>query len=543
MKEKKMTKKRPETLPNLLKNLASEHGDETALIYDGETLAFGELEERSCYLAGGLACLGIGEGDRVAVWLPNLFAPVELEFALARLGAVAVALNTRFRAHEVEDILSRSGARALAYAPNFKGIGFSSILEEVDVASTPELETEILVGGGDPRSLERNAVAYKNLLDGELFEEDLSSPEAPCNVFTSSGTTSVPKLVLHSQKGIENHARAVADAFGYGEYSCVALGALPFCGVFGFNSTMSVLAAGRPCVLMPVFDSEEAVQLIETHNVTHLNGTDEMLHRILRAVGLDTERVSSLKEAGFASFNMGGEELVENGDSLGKRFYQCYGSTEVQALMAHQPSEAEAEQRALAGGVPSSVEYEVRVRDRKSGELLSPGEPGELEVRGPNVMLGYMGDPEAEEENFTDDGYVRTGDLGYLTEYGFVYLSRIDDALRLGGFLVSPQEIEAYLEGLPGVAASQVVGVSTENGTVAVGFVVVEEGREFDEGQVIEQCRKDLAKFKVPRRIIALTDFPKTEGANGVKVKRDELREMAAEALETEEARSGARGS
>jgi fatty-acyl-CoA synthase len=158
-------------------------------------------------------------------------------------------------------------------------------------------------------------------------------------------------------------------------------------------------------------------------------------------------------------------------------------------------------------------------------------------------MLGYMGDPEAEEENFTDDGYVRTGDLGYLTEYGFVYLSRIDDALRLGGFLVSPQEIEAYLEGLPGVAASQVVGVSTENGTVAVGFVVVEEGREFDEGQVIEQCRKDLAKFKVPRRIIALTDLPKTEGANGVKVKRDELREMAAEALETEEARSGARGS
>jgi fatty-acyl-CoA synthase len=541
MKEKRMKKKRPETLPYLLKDLAGEHGDEPALICDDETLAFGELEERSRYLAGGLTRLGIGEGDRIAVWLPNLFAPVELEFALARLGAVA--LNTRFRAHEVEDILSRPEARALAYVPSFKGIDFSSILEEVDVANMPELETEILVGGGDPRSSKREAVAYEDLLDGELLEENLSSPEAPCNVFTSSGTTSAPKLVLHSQKGIENHARAVAGAFGYREDGCVALGALPFCGVFGFNSIMGVLAAGRPCVLMPVFDPEEALQLIETHNITHLNGTDEMLQRILEAGGSRPQGVSSLKEAGFASFNTGGEELVEKGDSLGKRFYQCYGSTEVQALMAHQPPEAEAEQRALAGGVPSSGEYEVRVRDRKSGELLPPEEIGELEVRGPNVMVGYMGDPVAEEENFTDDGYVRTGDLGYLTEYGFVYLSRIGDALRLGGFLVSPQEIEAYLEGLPGIVASQVVGVSTENGTVAVGFVVVEEGWGFDEGYVIEQCRKDLAKFKVPQRIIALTDFPKTEGANGVKVKRDELREMAAEALEAEEVRSSARGS
>ncbi|HZC18856.1 MAG TPA: AMP-binding protein, partial [Rubrobacteraceae bacterium] len=255
-----MKKKRPETLPYLLKDLVGEHGDEPALICDNETLAFGELEERSRYLAGGLAQLGIGEGDRVAVWLPNLFAPVELEFALARLGAVAVALNTRFRAHEVEDSLSRSGARALAYIPSFKGIDFSAILEEVDVANTPELETEILVGGGDPRSSKRKAVAYEDLLDGELFEEDLSSPEAPCNVFTSSGTTSAPKLVLHSQKGIENHARAVADAFDYREDGCVARGALPFCGVFGFNSIMGVLAAGRPCVLMPVFDPEEALR-------------------------------------------------------------------------------------------------------------------------------------------------------------------------------------------------------------------------------------------------------------------------------------------
>ena len=533
-----MTGERLETLPNLLTKLTGEHGDETALTCDDETLTFAGLEERSRFLAGGLARLGIGAGDKVAVWLPNLFAAVELEFALARLGVVAVALNTRFRAHEVEDILSRSDARALVYAPHFKGIDFSSILKEVDPTSTPELGTEILVGGGKPPASGRDAVVYEDLLDAEPLEEDLSFPEASCNVFTSSGTTSAPKLVLHSQRGIASHARAIADAFDYGEDDCVTLGVLPFCGVFGFNSIMGTLAAGRPCVLMPVFDPETAVRLIEAHRITHLNGSDEMLLRILEAGSPHPKRISSLREAGFASFNRGGEEMVAKGDSWGKRFYQCYGSTEVQALMAHQPAEADTEQRALAGGVPSSEEIEVRVRDRETDELLPPEETGELEVRGLNIMIGYMGDPEAEKENFTDDGYVRTGDLGYLTEYGFVYLSRIGDALRLGGFLVSPREIEGYLESLPSIAEAQVVGVTAERGTVAIGFVVAEEGQGFDEDEILELCRKHLAKFKVPQRVIALPDFPKTESANGVKVKREELKEMATEALETEEVRS-----
>lgn len=146
-------------------------------------------------------------------------------------------------------------------------------------------------------------------------------------------------------------------------------------------------------------------------------------------------------------------------------------------------------------------------------------------------MVGYFGDPEAEEENLTDDGYVRTGDLGYLTEYGFVYLNRMGDVLRLGGFLVNPREIEAYLEGLPGVSEAQVVGASTERGTVAVAFVVVGGGTEFDEDSVLERCRRDLARFKVPRRVVALPGFPKADSPNGLKVQRYKLREMAADAI------------
>nr|MDP9488105.1 AMP-binding protein [Actinomycetota bacterium] len=432
---------------------------------------------------------------------------------------------------------------ALVYAPRFGKIDFRSILGNVDPKSVPELETEIRVGEGSGL-FGRDEVAYDDLLEGEPVEEDFSGPEAPCNAFTSSGTTSAPKLVLHSQRGITTHARDVAEAFSYRDRDCVTLGALPLCGVFGFNSLMGTLAAGRPCVLIPVFDADETVRLIEEHRVTHLNGSDEILNRILDAAGEEPERLSSLREAGFASFNAGGEEMVARGDSFEKRFYQCYGASEVQALMAHQPPEADAARRAMAGGVLSSREADVRVRDPESGELLPSGEIGELEVRAPSAMAGYLGDPEATRENLTDDGYVRTGDLGYLTGYGFVYLNRMGDVLRLGGFLVNPREIEAYLEGLPGVAEAQVVGTPTERGAVAVGFVVAAGAGEFDEGAILEHCRRDLAKFKVPRRLVALPDFPKADSPNGLKVQRHRLREMATEAMERERARSeGTRGS
>ena len=144
-------------------------------------------------------------------------------------------------------------------------------------------------------------------------------------------------------------------------------------------------------------------------------------------------------------------------------------------------------------------------------------------------MIGYINNPQAEKETFTGDGYIRTGDLGYLTEDGFVYLTRLGDTLRLSGFLVSPREIEAYLEGLPGIAAAQVVDASTERGDRPVAFVVMEEGYELDEAGVIDRCQEGMAKFK--------EDFPTVDSANGPKVQRNRLREMAEKALEDGEAK------
>jgi fatty-acyl-CoA synthase len=525
-------------LPVTLSNLAGRHGGEVALIYEGETLTFAQLEDRSARLAGGLAESGVEPGDKVAVWLPTTFTWVELEFALARLGAVAVAINTRFLAHEVQDILARSEAKMLVLWPGFKDIDFLSIVADLDAEQIPELETLVLIESnqsalGETFRAGMRTVVYEDLLDHRRMEENLGQPNAPCIAFTSSGTTSAPKLILHAQRGVSMHSQAVAEAFSYRDPDCVVLGMLPFCGVFGFNTVMGTLAAGRPTVLMPVFDAADAVRLIETHKVTHTNGTDEMLRRILSAAS-PASRISSLREAGFASFSGDPKQLVAEGDGLGKTFYNVYGSSEVQALMAHQPAGADAERRALGGGVPVSQEIHVRVRDRETGELLPSGEPGELEICGPNVMVGYINNPKAEKEDFTDDGYVRTNDLGYLTEDGFVYLTRLGDTLRLSGFLVSPREIEAYLEGLPGIAAAQVVGVSTEGGTRPVAFVIKKEGCELDESGIIDRCQEGMAKFKVPKRVIALHDFPKVDSPNGPKIQRTKLRELAAKSLEEE---------
>ncbi len=278
---------------------------------------------------------------------------------------------------------------------------------------------------------------------------DASDPDAPCVAFTSSGTTGRPKLVVHAQRGIVAHARAVAAGFGYDAPDCVALAMLPLCGVFGYDSALGALAGGAPVVLQEAFDAGEAARLVERHRVTHANGSDAMVLRLLAAAP-----DPPLREAGFAAFDGDPRAVVDAGDAAGTTAYMCYGSTEVQALLAHAPQDGPPERRAIAGGAPVSPETTVRVAD-----------DGELEVRGPSVMAGYLGD---EQPDLTDDGFLRTGDLGReLDDGGFAFTARRGDALRLGGFLVSPREIEAFLEQGDDIAEAAVVAVEHEGAPAA----------------------------------------------------------------------------
>ena len=539
--------KSADTLTGLIAELASRAGAAPAIHDRGRVLSFAGLDARARRVARGLADIGIGPGDRVAVWLPNVPAWLELFFACARLGAVAVAVNTRFRSAEVGDIVGRSGARALALWPGFKGIDFPAILRDVDPAALAGLETLIpYAEDGDAAPEEmlagKRTVAFADLAGRPMLDEDRAAPDSGCVIFTTSGTTSAPKFVLHDQRGIVGHARAVASSFGYGAADAVMLQALPLCGTFGLAQAMAGLAAARPTVTMPAFDAAEAVALIAAHRVTHMNGSDEMYARMIAAAEFAEPAASAngappfatLRQCGFANFANDPASLFEAAGRHGLPLAGLYGMSELQALYAARRPGADAAERMRAGGTPTSPKARVRARDPESGALLPHGESGELELSGPSQMAGYFGNAEATANAFTADGFVRSGDLGYTEEGGgFTFLARMGDALRLGGFLVSPAEISSYIERHPAVAACQVVAVEGRRGPEIVAFVTPASGATPEEGVLVAHCADGMAKFKVPRRILALDAFPTTESANGVKIQLAKLRAQAARHLAT----------
>jgi fatty-acyl-CoA synthase len=515
----------------LLADIAEETPAAPAFIDGERTLTFAELLDCSARTAQGLADLGVGPGDRVALWLPNVPAYPILYFACVRLGAIAVAVNTRYRAVEVADIVGRSGAKVLACAPGFRRIDFLSILADIEPAALDRLAAIIVVGdepASVPPAIERlRRVPFDRLLSRPAHAANHALASAPCNIFTTSGTTSAPKFVLHRQGAIAGHAQQVARVFGFTAPDTLSLAILPLCGVFGFNQTLATLAAGKPSVLVESYEIDEIARLIQRHKPTTMFGSDDMYARLLEVMP-GRWPFRSIKWAGYGAFNASLEDLPERAQPRGLRLIGLYGMSEVQALYARQPLKAPMARRKLGGGLPTSPLGHVRVRDPDSGELLGPGQPGALECAGPSLMVGYYGNEAATAQAMTADGYVRTGDLAELDgRGGFTFLSRMGDVLRLSGFLVNPLEIETHIQKLPAIADCQTIAVPRPEGVRAVSFVILKPGATLDEAATIAHCRHGLANYKVPVRVFAVDDFPKTPSPNGFKIQRGKLREMA----------------
>jgi fatty-acyl-CoA synthase len=541
------------TISAFLDRIDSQYANKLAFISGDRTLTFTAFRQRVAHVAGGLAALGIGAGDRVVVWLPNVPAWLEVACACAQLGAIAIACNTRFRNTEVGDILERSRARVLVFWPEFKKILFVDILGEVPAAQLANLETLVRYEDGDwPGSPEsasagpvgprvagplagRREVTYRSLLDaapaaatpagGGAAEPDGRSGFL---CFLTSGTTSRPKFALHSQGGIVQHSYDMARALGYGEPDVRVLTMNPLCGVLGFNQALAALAAGVPQVLPAFFDAADVVETIPRERITHALGIDEAFHRVFdRADG--ARPFQTLRVIGGGSYNGDYEAFVRRAEALGVTAIGIYGMSEIGAVFSCQRADAPSAKRATAGGYPISPHARVRTRDPQSGELLSADETGELEFTGPSQMLGYLDDPAATSRAVTSDGYVRSGDIGRAHADGsFSFVSRTGDALRLSGFLVSPQEIAGVLEGHPSVERCQVVGCAVAEVVRAVAFVIPREPGAIDEDALIAWCKARLAPFKAPVRVLSLDAFPVSTGPNGEKVQHAKLREIAA---------------
>lgn len=522
------TSTQPGSLASILDSHAAHNPEEIALWHEGEAVAFGDLQRRTLQLAHGLQDAGLSKHSRIALWLPNRPDWLVWLFAAARIGALVVAVNTRFRGAEIEDILQRTQADTLVFEPGFKGIDFPRILDDVSDPVKTGLQRIVTCGGG--------ASGLKSAIpDSEFYAENITRfdngiPDDPIILFTTSGTTSKPKFVLHPQSSLSHHARDVVRAFAYDDADTVLLQALPLCGTFGLAQALAGLASGHPSILMPAFDAGEAINLIRSRWVTSFNGSDEMFARLIE-IG-EPDDFKTVRWCGFAGFATADPvAFVEKCAAKGLHMTGLFGMSEVQALYTRQPLDAAVEDRALAGGALVSPDAAAEVRDPETGKKLDPGQSGELYFRGPSLFREYLDNAAATTAALGEDGFVRSGDLGYIKpDGGIVFEARMGDSLRLGGFLVNPTEIDVWILAFPGIAASETVGVETSHGLQTASFIIP-TGGPIDETELIEHCRQGLAKFKVPVAIFQVDTFPTTPGPNGEKIQRTKLRAMAQENL------------
>lgn len=504
-----------------------------AFVFDGTPVSRAEFSVRIEQTAAWLAAQGIGRGDVVAVWLVNRIEWIALLFAAARLGALVAAVNTRYRSAEVAHLLRLSGAKLMVVEAAFRSIDFAAILADVVKDEVPALQ-RLAVVGADAIPAHWPCVrfdAFENRYPAAPPIQD--DVDLPVLLYTTSGTTKGPKLVAHSQATLATHATSVAHALQLDPQRHSLLAMLPFCGTFGMTSLLGFVAAGATVHVLDAFEAAPALTILRESRITHAFGSDEMFRRILALT--DAPRpFPHLEVCGFAAFQPGWRELAAKAEARGLPLYGLYGSSEVQALFSiARPGDAFAD-RIEGGGWPMSLEAKVRVRDTETGELAPFGVSGEIEISAPSRFLGYFNDPDATRDAITADGFFRTGDIGRLRGDGsFVYETRAGDAMRLGGFLVAPGEIEDELKSCPGVADAQVVAVDLNGQARCVAFVIPASEPPMQE-TLIARLRERLAGYKVPARIYLVDAFPVTDSANGVKIQRARLRAIAMDRIASE---------
>lgn len=504
-----------------------------AFVFDGSPISRAEFSTKVEQTAAWLAAQGIGKGDVVAVWLVNRVEWLALLFAAARLGAVVAAVNTRYRSAEVAHLLRVSGAKLMVIEAAFRSIDFAAILADVAKAEVPALR-QLAVVGADAIPAHWSCVrfdAFEKPYPPALPTED--DVDLPVLLYTTSGTTKGPKLVAHSQATLATHATSVAHALQLDHQRHSLLAMLPFCGTFGMTSLLGFVAAGATIHVLDAFEAAPALKILSACRITHSFGSDEMFRRILALT--DAPRpFPHLEICGFAAFQPGWRELAAEAEARGMKLFGLYGSSEVQALFSIGRAGDVFADRIEGGGWPMSPDAKVRVRDVDTGELAPSGVSGEIEISAPSRFLGYFNNPDATRDAITADGFFRTGDIGRLRGNGsFVYETRAGDAMRLGGFLVAPGEIEDELKSCTGVADAQVVAVDINGQARCVAFVIP-AGEPPRQEALTAHLRERLAGYKVPARIYVVDAFPVTDSANGVKIQRARLRAMAMERIAAE---------
>ena len=534
----------------MLDALAARHGAREAIVFGDRRVTFAAFRERVGRLAHGLAALGIGRDDTVAIWLPNRPEWFFAQYACARLGAVVVALNPRYKAHELTYILGQSEARALLVTDRLGGIDYfdtlHAVLPELPASVPGELASarfpalrHVIVDADDPYPgcHRLSDVVELGLGVPSVEASPPSRAPGPDDVFTllyTSGTTSFPKGAMITHRNCVPHGWNVGEVLRMTDDDRV-LHALPAAGTWGgVNIPLVTWSHGACLVMMEAFDPLRALQLIERERCTVWNAVDAMVRATLDYPGLDRYDRSSLRTGGIGSTGGGGHGLFEAWvETIGVRHgYEPYGMTEVNAMALYHDLDEPLELRKLPGVVPAPG-LEVRVVHPETGAPCRPGEEGELQFRGERVTRGYYRMEQETAKAFTDDGWFRSGDLGVQDRAGHtVFKGRLRETLRISHFMVAPGEIEAFLMSHPDVAQAFVVGVPDPKLNEApVAYVIPKEGALVTEEAVRTFCRGKIASYKIPVAVRFVKDVPRTPGPHGDKVQRGTLRAQAIDEL------------
>jgi len=526
------------TLSQVLRQSAERFPSRPAILDpSGVTMTYEELNVEVDRLARGLLELGVGKGDKVGLWMPNVPEWVSAYFAIARIGAVVVPMNTRYKTHEVEYILDNSEATTLFAVDSFAKIDYVDMISEIQ-PKLPNLKHVVIVGDAGDAGHAYEEVVTKG--DGLMADDAISERESQCdpndNVFIlyTSGTTGNPKGAMLSHHNIAKNAEQVTKVLHTSEEDVFLL-AVPFFHCFG--CVMGIAGSvtwGAAMVPMQVFKAKEALELVERFGVSVLYGVPTMFVLELeearkgKADGSKYE-VSTLRTGIMAGAPCPVEVMRGTMDELGCNVSIAYGLTEASPVITMTRFDDSIERRVeTVGRALDGVEVNICDDDHNP---VPTGEMGELACRGYNVMLGYYRAPEVTAKTIDEAGWLYSGDLATIDDEGYVQIvGRKKDMLICGGFNVYPAEIEEYLFTHPKVQNVSVIGIPDDVfGEVSAAYIIPREGETIDPQEIVDFCVGEIANFKVPRYVEIIDEFPMTQSG---KIQKFKLREIANEALE-----------
>ncbi len=504
-----------ETLGEVLPAAARRFGDKTALVIDGRTMSFNQLDQVSNRLANGLHGIGVGTGDRVTLYAQNCWEWVVSYYAIHKLGAVANPINVMLTPEEVGFVVDDCGAVALL-ASRDKGTPLLDLIEGSSLK-------EIVIFGDD---VPAGARGFDDLVARGAPDLQIAklAADAQSTICYTSGTTGHPKGAIHSHRNVLTNAAMTATMTVRTAQDTVVT-ALPCPHVYGNVVMNAAMMYGMTLVLLPLFEPAAVMAAIQDHKATLFEGVPTMFFYLLADPDFDTYDLSSLTRCTVGGQTMPAVKAEEFEARVGCPLLELWGMTEIAGLGTVNPWYGENRHGSIGIPLPG---VECRIADvNDAAKTLTAGEVGELMVRGPIVMQAYCGNEQGTRETIEPDGWLHSGDLAKIDEAGYVWIvDRKKDMILTAGYNIYPAELERVIAMHPAVALVAVGSQPDEvKGEIAKAYIVLKPGAEPDADGILALCREHLAAYKVPRRVQCVADVPKTSTG---KVMRRELRTLDA---------------